>query len=300
MNGREKGFLLLTSQLGNPERKPLSVAQFRTLASRVRSAEKPETDRELVQEDLTALGYSREMADRILRLLEERQLLEYYLSKGKQYGCIPLTRAGQQYPLRVRKYLGDDSPGCLWAKGNIDILRRPCISLVGSRELHEENRRFAEQVGLQAARQGFVLVSGNARGADKTAQEACLRSGGSVICVVADSLEKHRQKDSVLYLSEDGYNNAFSSHRALSRNRIIHSLGQITFVAQSSLGTGGTWDGTVRNLKAGWSKVCCFDDGSEAAKELEQMGARLISYDQLMDWEPLLTETENLFDCIEL
>lgn len=296
MNGREAGFLLLTSQLGDPERKPLTVAQFRTLASRVRASVKPKTDRELEEEDLIALGYSREMAERILHLLGERQLLDYYMRKGKQRDCFPITRAGEQYPIRVRKCLGDDSPGCLWAKGDISILHKPCVALVGSRELNDENRRFAEQVGMQAAKQGFVLVSGNARGADKTAQEACLRAGGNVICVVADSLEKHKEKDSVLYLSEDGYNNAFSSQRALSRNRIIHSLCQITFVAQSSLRTGGTWDGTVRNLKAGWSRVFCFGDGSEAAKELEQMGARLISSDQLTDWQPLLDIEESLFD----
>ncbi len=294
MNGREAGFLLLTSQLGDPERKPLTVAQFRTLASRVRSSEKPKTDRELEKEDLIALGYSREMAERILHMLGEQQLLDYYLRKGKLCGCFPITRAGEQYPIRVRRCLGDDSPGCLWAKGDISILQKPCVALVGSRELNEENRRFAEQVGIQAAKQGFVLVSGNARGADKTAQDACLRSGGNVICVVADSLEKHRQKEAVLYLSEDGYNNAFSSQRALSRNRIIHCLGEITFVAQSSLGIGGTWDGTVRNLKAGWSHVFCFADESIAAKELEQMGAQLIKAADLQDIYALCQKNINL------
>ena len=295
MNGREAGFLLLTSQLGDPERKPLTVAQFRTLASRARAASKPEQDRELKEKDLMALGYSQEMASRILKLLEGRELLEHYLSKAKRGGCVPLTRAGEQYPLRVRKRLGDDSPGCLWAKGDTSILRTPCIALVGSRELRDENRSFAEQVGIQAAKHGYTLVSGNARGADKTAQEACLQSGGRVICVVADSLETHRQRHRVLYLSEDGFNDSFSSQRALSRNRIIHSLGEMTFVAQSSLHTGGTWDGTTRNLKSCWSHVFCFSDGSAAAQELEQIGAQLISIEQLNAWE-LLKDVDNFFD----
>lgn len=296
MTGREAGFLLLTSQLGDPQRKPLTPAQFRTLASRTRASVKPARDRELFTDDLTAMGYSREMAERILSLLGDRQLLEYYLSKGKQCGCIPLSRAGAQYPISIRKRLGDESPGCLWVKGDISILQNPCVALVGSRELREDNRRFAQQVGMQAAKQGFTLVSGNARGADKAAQEACLQFGGSVICVVADSLEKHRQKDSVLYLSEDGFNNAFSSHRALSRNRIIHCLGRTTFVAQASPFTGGTWHGTAQNLKAGWSSVFCFRDGSDASAELEQMGARLISCEQLNDFRMLPQDTYNLFD----
>ncbi len=295
MNSREAGLLLLTSQLGNPERDPLTVAQFRTLASRVRLSVKPEQDRELRETDLTAMGYTHEMAGRILRLLGDKQLLEYYLNKGKHAGCIPLTRAGGQYPLQVRKRLGDDSPGCLWAKGDTEILRQPCVALVGNRDLREENRRFARQAGIQAAKQGFVLVSGNARGADQAAQEACLQAGGKVICVVADSLEKQKQKECVLYLSEEGYDSAFSSQRALSRNRIIHSIGSMVFVAQSSLYTGGTWDGTARNLKARWSSVFCFRDGSQAAAELEQMGAQLISIEQLGDFT-LLENTQSLFD----
>ena len=107
--------------------------------------------------------------------------------------------------------------------------------MVGSRELGEENRIFAENVGRQAALQGYVLVSGNAKGADSTAQESCLTGGGSVICVVADELEKHPVQKNVLYLSEDGFDMVFSPYRALQRNRIIHSLGSCTFVAQSGL-----------------------------------------------------------------
>lgn len=296
MNSREAGFLLLASQLGDPERKSLTVAQFRTLASRVRTAVKPELDRELREEDLTVLGYSREMARRILDLLGDKQLLEYYLGKARRCGCIPLTRAGQYYPLRVRMHLGDDSPGCLWAKGDISLLQTPCVALVGSRELREENQAFAREVGIQAARQGYALVSGNARGADKTAQEACLETGGKVICVVADSLEKHRQRERVLYLSEECFDGVFSAQRALSRNRIIHCLGSMTFVAQSSLRSGGTWDGTTRNLKNQWSSVFCFDDGSQASLELEQMGAQMISMEQLNDWQPLLKDADSLFD----
>lgn len=298
MTAREKGFLLLTSQLGNPERKPLTVSQLRTLAARVRGAVKPEADRELAAKDLTGLGYSSEDANRILHLLSEEDLLEYYLSKAARSGCRPLTRAGEKYPLSVRKSLGDDSPGCLWAKGDLSLLDMPCVALVGSRELHNENARFAREVGLQAAKQGYALVSGNARGADKTAQEACLEAGGAVICVVADSLQKQRQRDSVLYLSEECFDGAFSSQRALSRNRVIHILGKMTFVAQSSLGTGGTWHGTVNNLRHHWSGVCCFDDGSAAAKELGMMGARGIQPEQLTDFLKLYEEIADI--CIAL
>ena len=40
--------------------------------------------------------------------------------------------------------------------------------------MRQENRTFAEEVGRQAALQGLTLVSGNARGADRAAQESCV------------------------------------------------------------------------------------------------------------------------------
>jgi hypothetical protein len=77
---------------------------------------------------------------------------------------------------------------------------------------------------------------------------------------------------------------------------VIHALGEVTLVAQSDLGIGGTWSGTTANLKAGWSSVYCFDDGSDAARELEQMGAILITAEGLQDLHILRTIAQNLFD----
>ena len=285
MRTTERGFLLLTGHLGNPERRVLTTAQLRTLADRMKDAKKPEENRELLEKDLVKLGYDREMAKRILGLLEEEAVLDYYLRRAGQMECIPITRVSPGYPLLLRQRLGLDSPGCLWAKGDIRILNTPAIALVGSRELRESNRRFAEAVGRQAAEQGLTLVSGNARGADRTAQEACLEAGGRVISIVADELSKQPRRRNLLYLSEDGFDEPFSAQRALSRNRCIHALGRMVFVAQSDLGKGGTWDGTVKNLRFGWSPVACFRDGSDASEQLEQMGAYLVDGNDLRDLE---------------
>ena len=295
MRSAEQGFLLLTSRLGDPDRKVLSAAQLRVLAERVRGREIAGKDRELSEKDLTALGYSREMAARIAGLLGDSEGLSHYVNRGTRMGCVPITRVSDGYPLLLRQRLGLDSPGCLWAKGDLGILDTPAVALVGSRELRQENRAFAEAVGYYAAMQGLTLVSGNARGADRTAQEACLRAGGRVISIVADELAKQPGKRNLLYLSEDGYDEAFSAQRALSRNRCIHTLGQLVFVAQSDLYKGGTWDGTVKNLRYGWSTVACFRDGSEASKQLEQMGAYLIGVEELQDFSALAKMDIKLF-----
>ncbi len=281
MTGAERGFLLLCCRLGNPDRRPLSPAQFRKLARRVRGSEKAPDDRELEVSDLTALGYGTAEAERIIELFSGEDLLERYLQKAERMGCVPLTWLTPGYPQRLLEALGDEAPACLWARGNLSILEKDGIALVGSRDLDPENERFARQAGLEAAKQGLALISGNARGADRTAQKAALSAGGQVISILADDLRSHSPEANKLYLSVEGFDLEFSAQRALSRNRCIHALGIAAIAAQCSLATGGTWDGSVKNLRFGWSPLCIFDDGSESAALLEQMGASKIGFAEL-------------------
>ena len=117
--------------------------------------------------------------------------------------------------------------------------------------------------------------------------KSCLNAGGRVISIVADSLAAHKERHNVLYVSEDDFEAEFSAQRALSRNRCIHALGRMVFVAQSRAQQGGTWDGTVKNLRFGWSPVACFRDGSESSRQLEEMGAYLIGREDLKDFGTL-------------
>lgn len=281
MTAREAGFLLLCSKLGDPARCPLTTAQLRELTWRVRQMERPKADRKLTVEDLLDLGYDYETAERIVKLLSDFSAMEVYIRKGTKLGCRPITLISRDYPAALLTRLGEEAPGVLWAKGDGSLLKMPAIGLVGSRDLKLDNYRFAREIGFRCAREGFVLVSGNARGADHEAQSACLSAGGSVICIVADSLTDKQPDGQILYLSENNYDSTFSAERAHSRNRLIHSMGCRTFVAQTDCGKGGTWSGTVRNLRQGWTPVHCFCDGSEGAEKLVQMGAESVDFDVL-------------------
>lgn len=291
MTGKARGWLLLTSHLGDPDRKTLTPSQIRTLFQRLRGREAEEAHRELTEQDLLRLGYGREMARHILALLSQGEALEFYLRRGKQLGCVPVTRACEAYPDLLRRRLGPDAPGCLWVRGDVSLLNRRAVSLVGSRELLAPNREFAAEVGRHAAREELVLVSGNARGADRTAQESCLASGGQVLSIIADDLSAKPSLPGLTFLSEEDFDAPFSAQRALHRNHTIHALGQMVFVAQAGLRKGGTWSGTAENLRRGWSPVVCFRDGSESAAELEAMGAYGIDTDELPDFTLPLQNT---------
>ena len=296
MTGPEQGFLLLTSTLGDPERKPLTVAQFRSLTKRVIVAEREVTSRELEIGDLVKLGYDTPMAERIYGLLCDTNRLREYLRRAADCDCFPISRYNPLYPVPVRRRLGLDAPGVLWAKGNGNLLNRPAVAVIGSRDLREENRKFAAEAGRQIAKQGYVLVSGNANGADKTAQSACLEADGSVISVVADSLQKQPLTENMLYLSLDDFDRSFSPQRALHRNHVIHTMASLTIAAQCTLGKGGTWDGILANLKHGWTPVCIFDDGSEASTDLQNRGVQPISVNDLQNLAALAEKSPNFMD----
>lgn len=296
MTVRERGFLLLTSHLGEPDRRPLTTAQMRNLAQRLAAADTSPEDRELREGDIRKLGFGGEMAMRIVSLLGDGTLLDRYLRRAEALGCVPVTRVSPGYPRRLRNVLGLEAPGCLWARGDLSLLEYPGVSLAGSRDLRNENLVFAREVGFQAAKQGYVLISGNARGADEAAEESCLAAGGRVISVVPDELLRHKTAAGVLYLSEDGFDLPFTPARALSRNRVIYSLGESAFVAQCARGTGGTWDGAVRALRLGRPGVFCFDDGSDAVQELKMLGAEGISVGELHDLSGFKSGNLGLFD----
>lgn len=295
MNPRELGFLLLCCHLGFSARPVLTGPQLRTLTQRVRLAKKDEPERHLNASDLVKLGYSREEAQRILGLLSDEQLLKQYVKSAKKAGCTPIALTSPDYPRYLKYRLREDSPGCLWAKGDLSILEKPAISVVGSRTPTPQTQEFAIAAGEAAAQQGLVLVSGNAQGVDTLAQEAALSRGGKVISVVADDLAGKEKRRNVLYLCEQDYEAGFSAARALSRNRVIHCMGQKVLAAQCRLGKGGTWNGAVTNLKKGWSPVFCLDDGSEGALELQARGARLITLEALKDLKALALDQQSIF-----
>ena len=284
MNAREWGIALLCCAIAADELTPLTLAQLRTLGQRVRAMGMPsQLGAELQEKHLLAMGYHPEEAQRICALLNREARLERYLDGARARGITLLTRLSPEYPARLHLQLGVDAPPVLFAAGNLDLLSRPAISLVGSRVLAEPGRLFAQRVGTLAAREDYVLVSGNAAGADQTGQNACLKEGGSIVAFVADELSRHLPRDGErqLMLSESGYDVPFTAARALHRNHLIHALGEKTFVAQCTPGRGGTWSGTMENLHRGWSEVYVCDDSSEATHALCERGAAPIALSKL-------------------
>ena len=274
MTGAERGLLLLCCKLGDAEAKVLTTAQYHALEGCIRALKREDENRMLTESDLRFMGLAPELADRIMALLDREAQLDAYLARAARYDVTPVTRASSDYPDTLEGKLGSSAPPVLFCRGNPRFLRGRFAALVGSRELAQGGRDFAEQVGQAAAKDGFTLVSGGAHGADRAAQAACLAAKGNVVVFTPENLCEAQENRQMLFVSEGGFDEEFSAARALARNRLIHALADLTFVAQCGAGKGGTWRGTSDNLHRGWSPVFVHDDGSEGAKMLASLGAR--------------------------
>ena len=283
MTPRERGFLLLCGDLGDGMQ-PLSLYQLELLRRRMTAAQPDgDPDAEITPALLRSLGYRGSYALRLTALLDREDVLDSYLSLGAENGCHPLTCISDGFPQALRVKLGRRCPAVLFYRGDLSLLRGRAVALTGSRRLEEGGRAFAERIGQLAAKQDCTLVSGNARGADKAAQEACLQNGGRVIAVVSEPLaEQPAPAARLLYLAESGWHQEFSAQRALSRNRLIYALAEKSFVAQCAPG-GGTFKGAGEALRHGISEIIANDDGSEGIAALRDLGAVLTKAEEITD-----------------
>jgi len=281
LTAAERGVLLLCCALGDPDARPLSMAQFRELSRRAGAsgAGDGDTAADVRPEHLRRLSYDETESARIAALLCREALLDKYLRAAERLGIVPVTRVSLAYPAPVVKKRGMSCPPALFCAGNRALLASPCVGLAGSRKLHGENERFARRVGELAAREALTLVTGGAEGADSASLHACLDAGGSAVLFIPDELARRAESASerCLVVSEGGYDLPFSPARALSRNALIHMMGDKTLIAQTRFGAGGTWAGAAENLRHGWSELYVFADGSEGARALCGRGAEEVA-----------------------
>lgn len=70
-----------------------------------------------------------------------------------------------------------DAPPILWAQGDVGLLARPMVALVGARNASSLGLRMTRRLVEGLAQAGQVVVSGLARGIDAEAHQAALQTG---------------------------------------------------------------------------------------------------------------------------
>lgn len=139
-----------------------------------------------------------------------------------------------------------DAPPLLWAIGDTAVLQRPAIAMVGARNCSSLGARMARGLSKEFGEQGFVVVSGLARGIDTSAHLAALETGtvavmagGVDVIYPADNTDLARNiAEQGLRLSEQPMGVTPQARHFPRRNRIISGLAQAVVVVEAAAKSG--------------------------------------------------------------
>lgn len=110
-----------------------------------------------------------------------REEAEQEWMRVREQGATVITYADREYPDRLREIF--DSPPVLWIRGNVALLSRPCIAVVGTRHPTPYGSGMAEMLSRDLAHRKVVILSGMARGVDTAAHKGALMAKAPTIAV---------------------------------------------------------------------------------------------------------------------
>lgn len=153
----------------------------------------------------------------------------------------------RDFPPELKEIPGP--PRELYAKGNLNVLKHKKIALVGSRDASTVARQKATELTKLAVADGWVTISGLARGIDTIIHEVTLSAGGQTIAVLAHGLDQIYPPENLdlaqkivkaggLLLSEHPSGTPIRKDLFLARNRIVVGLAKCLVVVEAQLRSG--------------------------------------------------------------
>jgi DNA processing protein len=141
-----------------------------------------------------------------------------------------------------------DPPLLLYIRGRIDLLARPALAIVGSRNATLQGKANAAAFAGALSRAGVCVVSGLALGIDAAAHEGALRDAGSTIAVVGTGADlfyparnralAERIANAGCIVSEYALGTPPNSGNFPRRNRIISGLSCGVLVVEAAAQSG--------------------------------------------------------------
>ena len=199
-----------------------------------------------------------------------------------------------------------NAPRELHFQGDLELLHRPRVSIVGSRAAGEEAVRRAARLSRELSRAGVVIVSGLAEGIDTAAHRAAIEENGSTIAVLGNGLStfyptENRELQLLiardhLLLTEFAEGTPPKSGNFPARNRTMALVSQATVIvdAQERSGTvSQAWEAIRLGRPLFLMRSLVDKPGLEWPKLVMEYGADVLdSTEQLLSFLPPLEELE--------
>jgi DNA processing protein len=170
--------------------------------------------------------------------------IEQEYERLKKRGGDIICAIDPRYPLALAAI--EDAPPVISVIGNIDLLARLSIGVVGARNASMNAKKFSGTLSHDLGQSGFVVASGLARGIDTAAHQGALKTG--TIAVVAGGIdvvyppENKNLYDAIaeqgLIVAESPLSQEPFAQSFPRRNRIISGLSQGIVVVEASLRSG--------------------------------------------------------------
>lgn len=186
------------------------------------------------------------IADRLNRSITlcTTETAQQELNKAQRLGVKILGAFDPVYPPLLKHI--PDSPPIIYVWGNLEILTRRCVGIVGARNSSLISRRFTEQLAQELGQAGYGIASGLARGIDRHAHQGSLKTG--TIAVVAGGVDivyppehhdLHKQiRETGCIVSEMPLGLHPGATHFPRRNRIISGMSEGTVVIEAALKSG--------------------------------------------------------------
>lgn len=159
-------------------------------------------------------------------------------------GAKIIFQDSPEYPTLLRET--PLSPVALCLLGDASLMQCDKLAIVGARNASHAGRRMAERLSTELTAQGYIVVSGMARGIDAVAHECSFE--GKTIAVLAGGIDQiyppeneslyHEIQQHGLIISEMPLGTEPQARLFPRRNRIIAGLCPITIVIESSPNSG--------------------------------------------------------------
>ena len=157
-----------------------------------------------------------------------------------------VTLADSDYPQALLNI--PDPPLLLYVKGRLDLLNRPALAVVGSRNATPQGINNAEAFAKSLSDAGLCIISGMAHGIDAAAHRGALRGQGSSIAIVGTGLDKvypaanrdlaHALAQQGTLVSEFPLGTPPLAANFPRRNRLISGMSLGCLVVEASLQSG--------------------------------------------------------------
>lgn len=237
--------------------------------------------------------------------------VEAALDWARQSGHALITLGDPEYPPALLEIC--DPPSVIYVRGRVELLSRPILAIVGSRNPTPQGVQNAESFANALAQAGLVIASGLALGIDTAAHRGALAAGGNTIAFVGTGIDRiypasnqalaHKISELGCIVSEFLLGTPAIASNFPRRNRLISGIARGTLVVEAAMESGSL---ITARLAADQGRDVFAIPGSihspqsRGCHKLIKQGAKLVETVQdvldELSWSPF--DTETAADCV--